>query len=290
LGGFKNISFLVLQFLKGEKGIKQVMIIDFFVVNHLTYETIQNSMIKSIIIDDELKSRESLKILLADFCENVEVMATCQNVAEGISAIAQFKPDVVFLDIQMQRETGFDLLDKIKPITFEVVFTTAHSEYAIKAFKFSAIDYLLKPIDIEELKKALSKIEKKLNGSISDRLEQLIHNLKPSTNQNFKLALPTTDGLIFVKIEDILYCEADSNYTLIYTADGKKHVISRTLKEYEDLLSEHNFFRIHNSHLINLGAIKKYVRGEGGYVVMSNDVSLDVSKRKKEAFLTRLGH
>jgi two-component system LytT family response regulator len=250
----------------------------------------KSPMIRSVIIDDELKSRESLKILLTDFCEDVEVAATCQNVAEGIEAIHQYKPDVVFLDIQMQRETGFDLLSKVKPVDFEVIFTTAHSEYAIKAFKFSAIDYLLKPIDIEELKKALFKVERKMNGSISDRLEQLIHNLKPSTNQNFKLALPTSDGLIFVKIEDIIYCEASSNYTMIFTNDGKKHVISRTLKEYEDLLAEHNFFRIHNSHLINLGLIKKYVRGDGGYVIMNNDVSLDVSKRKKEAFLSRLGH
>jgi two-component system LytT family response regulator len=248
-------------------------------------------MIRSVIIDDELKSRESLKILLTDFCENVEVAATCQNIAEGIEAIQQFKPDAVFLDIQMQRETGFDLLSKVKPVDFEVIFTTAHSEYAIKAFKFSAIDYLLKPIDIEELKKALFKVERKMNGNISDRLEQLIHNLKPSSsNQNFKLALPTSDGLIFVRIDDIIYCEASSNYTIIYTNDGKKHVISRTLKEYEDLLAEHNFFRIHNSHLINLGSIKKYVRGDGGYVIMNNDVSLDVSKRKKEAFLSRLGH
>jgi two-component system LytT family response regulator len=247
-------------------------------------------MIRSIIVDDELKSRESLKILLEDFCENVEVLALCQNVAEGIDAIKAHKPDVVFLDIQMQRETGFDLLTRIKPIDFEVVFTTAYSEFAIKAFKFSAIDYLLKPIDIEELKKALYKVEKKVNGSITERLQHLIQNLKPGSSQNFKLALPTSDGLIFVKIEDIVYCEASSNYTEIYSSDGKKHVVSRTLKEYEDLLSEHNFFRIHNSHLINLGCLKKYVRGEGGYVIMNNDVSLDVSKRKKEAFLSRLSH
>ena len=246
-------------------------------------------MVRSIIVDDELKSRESLKILLEDFCENVEVLALCQNVAEGIEAVSKHKPDVVFLDIQMQRETGFDLLSKIKSIDFEVIFTTAYSEYAIKAFKFSAIDYLLKPIDIEELKKALHKVEKKLNGSISDRLEQLIQNLKPSSAQNYKLALPTADGLIFIKIDDILYCEASSNYTYIFSSDGKKYLVSRTLKEYEDMLSEHNFFRIHNSYLINLGSVKKYVRGEGGYVVMNNDVSLDVSKRKKDSFLIKLG-
>ncbi len=247
-------------------------------------------MVRCIVVDDELKSRESLKILLEDFCDNADVLALCQNVDEGVVAIQEHKPDVVFLDIQMQRETGFDLLAKIKQVNFEVIFTTAHSEYAIKAFKFSAIDYLLKPIDIEELRKAVEKVEKKLNHNISARLEQLVQNLKPSSGQNYKLALPTSDGLIFVKIEDIVYCEASSNYTNIFTQDGKKHVVSRTLKEYEDLLTEHNFFRIHNSFLINLNSIKKYVRGEGGYVVMSNDVSLDVSKRKKEGFLSKLGH
>jgi two-component system LytT family response regulator len=246
-------------------------------------------MVRSIVVDDELKSRESLKILLEDFCENAEVLALCQNVEEGVRAIEEHKPDVVFLDIQMQRETGFDLLARIKPINFEVVFTTAHSEYAIKAFKFSAIDYLLKPIDIEELKKALDKVDKKLHSNISARLEQLVQNLKPSAGQNYKLALPTSDGLIFVKIEEIIYCEASSNYTQIFTHDGKKHVVSRTLKEYEDLLVDHNFFRIHNSFLINLNSIKKYVRGEGGYVIMENDKSLDVSKRKKEGFLSRMG-
>ncbi len=246
-------------------------------------------MIKSIIIDDEQKSRESLQILLQDFVDNVEVLALCGTVAEGIEAIRQHKPDVVFLDIQMQRETGFDLLAKINPIQFEVIFTTAHSEYAIKAFRFSAIDYLLKPIDIEELKKAVEKVEKKLTGNISARLEQLVQNLKSAPNQRYKLALPSNDGLVFVKVDDIIYCEASSNYTNIFMADGKKHVVSRTLKEYEDLLADQDFFRIHNSYLINLNALKKYGRGDGGYVVMNNDVSLDVSKRKKDSFLMRIG-
>ncbi len=247
-------------------------------------------MIKCIIVDDEQKSQESLKILLEDFCKGVEVKALCQNVTEAITALATHNPDLVFLDIHLQRETGFDLLTQAEKIDFEVVFTTAYSEYAIKAFKFSAIDYLLKPIDIEELRKAVEKVQKKHNGNITDRLDQLILNLKNTTGQNYKLALPTTDGLIFVQIENIIYCEASSNYTQIFTQDGKKHLVSRTLKEYEDLLTDQNFFRIHNSYLINLNLIKKYVRGEGGYVVMANDVSLDVSKRKKEAFLARLGH
>jgi len=246
-------------------------------------------MINCIIVDDEPKSRESLKILLEDFCQNVAVKALCQDVAEAVDAIQLHKPDVVFLDIHLQRETGFDLLTRLNDVNFEVIFTTAYSEYAIKAFKFSAIDYLLKPIDIEELKRALGKVEKRMSDTISDRLKQLIQNLKAPSTENYKLALPTSDGLVFVKVNDILYCEASSNYTLIFTSDGKKHVVSRTLKEYEDMLSEHNFFRIHNSYLINLNAIKKYVRGEGGYVVMANDQSLDVSKRKKEAFLLKIG-
>jgi two-component system LytT family response regulator len=246
-------------------------------------------MLKSIIVDDEFKSRESLRILLEDFCEGVEVCALCQNVEEGINAIEKFNPKVVFLDIQMQRESGFDLLTRIKDIHFDVIFTTAHSEYAIKAFKFSAIDYLLKPIDIEELKQAIGKLNTKLNDTISIRLEHLIQNLRVPASESHKLALPTLEGLIFVKVMDIIYCEASSNYTVIVMQDSKKYMVSRTLKEYDELLSEHNFYRIHNSFLINLNAIKKYIRGEGGYVIMNNDQSLTVSKRKKEGFLERIG-
>ncbi|MCW5909481.1 MAG: response regulator transcription factor [Cyclobacteriaceae bacterium] len=245
-------------------------------------------MLKCIIVDDESKSRESLRILIEDFCDSVKVCALCQNVDEGIQAIKEHKPEVVFLDIQLQRETGFDLLTRIKDINFEVIFTTAYSEYAIKAFKFSAIDYLLKPIDIDELKMALGKVNKKLDDNISLRLKHLLQNLKAPASGNYKLALPTSEGFHFVKVSDIMYCEASSNYTEIVTQDGKKHLVSRTLKEYDDMLTEHDFYRIHNSYLINLNAIKKYVRGEGGYVVMNNDRSLDVSKRKKEGFLERI--
>jgi two-component system LytT family response regulator len=246
-------------------------------------------MLKSIIVDDEAKSRESLRILIEDFCDQVQVCALCRDVDEGIEAIRKYEPEVVFLDIQMQRETGFDLLTRIEDINFEVIFTTAYSEFAIKAFKFSAIDYLLKPIDVNELRQAISKVNKKLNENIAARLKHLMQNLRTTSSENYKLALPTTEGLYFVKVSDIIYCEASSNYTEIVTGDGKKHIVSRTLKEYDEMLTDHNFYRIHNSYLINLNAIKKYVRGEGGYVVMNNDRSLDVSKRKKEGFLVRIG-
>ena len=247
-------------------------------------------MIKSIIVDDELKSRESLKKLLTTFCVNVEVLATCQNVEEGLEAIKNCKPHVVFLDIQMQRETGFDLLSKLKTIDFEVIFTTAHSEYALKAIKYSAIDYLLKPIDVDELKKALAKVENKQQHTIADRLKQLLSNLQNPNTENFKLALPTTEGLTFINVSDVLYCKASGNYTEIFMNDNQKHLVSRNLKEYDDLFAEQNFFRIHHSYLINLSYIKNYVRGEGGYVTMTDNATLDVSRRRKEAFLEKIGY
>jgi two-component system LytT family response regulator len=247
-------------------------------------------MLRTIIVDDELKCRESLKKMLATFCPTVEVSATCQNVAEALQAIDEFNPEVVFLDVQMQRETGFDLLSAVEKIDFEVIFTTAHAEYAIKAIKFAAIDYLLKPIDFGELQKAVDKVEKKQNGSITDRLQHLIQNLKIENSENYKLALPTVDGLLFIKANEVVYCKASGNYTEIFMGDGKMHLVSRPLKEYDDMLAGLEFFRIHHSFLINLNYIKSYVRGEGGYVIMKNDSALSVARRKKEAFLERMGY
>src|SRR5258708_10576862 len=195
-------------------------------------------MVRSIIVDDELKSRESLKILLEDFCEGVSVNALCQNVDEAIIAVRDVNPDVIFLDIQLQRETGFDLLTRLKDFDFEVIFTTAYSEFAIKAFRFSAIDYLLKPIDVQELIQALAKVQRRLDHNFAERLRELMHNLRTKSSENYKLALSTSDALIFVKVNSILYCEASGNYTEIMMDDNKKYLVSRTLKEYEDLLVE----------------------------------------------------
>jgi two-component system LytT family response regulator len=245
-------------------------------------------MLRSIIVDDEFKSRESLKALIEKFCDNIQVAAVCQNGDEAIKAIDEHKPDVVFLDIQLQRETGFEILEKLDKIDFEIIFTTAYSEFAIKAFKFSAIDYLLKPIDINELRAAIEKAQKRIVGSISERMAQLAQNLKGNSFRHARLAIPATDGLVFINVGEILYCEASGNYTNIYMDDSRKFVVSRTLKEYEDLLEEQDFFRIHNSFLINLNSIKKYIRGEGGQVVMSNDKTLDVSKMKKKGFLEKI--
>jgi len=244
-------------------------------------------MLSAIIVDDEPKSLKNLKILAEEFVPGIKIVALCQSVADALEAIRQEHPDIVFLDIQMNNETGFDLLSKIADINFEIIFVTAYSEFAVKAFKFSAIDYLLKPIDIEELKNAVKKVEGKKLGQISSRLKVLQENLVVPVANDSRIALPSQQGLAFVKVNDIFYCKASSNYTIFYTADNKHYMVCKTLKEYEELLG-HNFFRIHNSYLVNLNAIKNYVKGDGGYVVLNNNVTLEVSKRKRGDFLERL--
>jgi two-component system, LytTR family, response regulator len=245
-------------------------------------------MLSAIIVDDEPKSLKNLKILAEEFVPGIQIVALCQTVDDALEAISQEKPDIVFLDIQMNNETGFDLLSKIKNITFEIIFVTAYSEFAIKAFKFSAIDYLLKPIDIDELKNAVRKVEEKKLGQIAGRLKILQENLVNPGSDNSKIALPSPDGLAFIKLNDIFYCQASSNYTKFHTGDNKQYMVCKTLKEYEELLLSHNFFRIHHSYLVNLNAIKKYVKGDGGYVILNNNVTLGVSKRKRGNFLERL--
>jgi two-component system, LytTR family, response regulator len=245
-------------------------------------------MLKCIVVDDEFKSRESLKALIEKFCENIQVSALCENGDEAIKAIHEYKPDVVFLDIQLQRETGFDMLERLDKIDFEIIFTTAFSEFAVRAFKFSAIDYVLKPVDIQDLRMAIEKARKKILGNISERMTQLAQTMKGNSFKHSRLAVPSSDGLVFVSVDGILYCEASGNYTNIHMGDGRKFVVSRTLKEYEEMLEDLDFFRIHNSYLINLNLIKKYIRGEGGQVVMTNEQVLDVSKAKKKSFLDKI--
>jgi len=246
-------------------------------------------IIRCIIVDDEEQSRKNLQTLIKDFCQGVEVAALCETVDQAAEAIRRKEGDLVFLDVQMQRETGFDLFPKVKDLEFDVVFTTAYAEFAIRAFKFSAVDYLLKPIDVGELNDAIDKVrQRRAKGKsvISDQIQMLMQHLQTSA-QPLKVALPVTNGLVFVDASEIIYGESSGNYTIIHTKDGRKFTISRTLKDYEDLLRHHHFFRIHHSFLINLKEVKSYTRGEGGTVTLSNGVSLDVSKRKKEAFLER---
>ncbi|MGC3943717.1 MAG: LytTR family DNA-binding domain-containing protein [Chryseolinea sp.] len=248
------------------------------------------SMLRAIIVDDELKSRESLKKMLTTFCEGVDVLSLCQNVTVAKEACVQLKPDVVFLDVRMQGETGFDLLDQLRTVDFQIIFTTAFSEYAIKAIKLSALDYLLKPIDVDELVRAVEKAKRRKNDNPFERIQQLLQNTKVNASEKYKMALPTAEGLSFIEVRDIIYLKASGAYTEIFLNNGQKHLVTRHLKEYDETLSEQNFFRIHHSILVNVNLVTSYVRGNGGYVVMSDGSTLDVSRRKKDAFLQRIGY
>jgi two-component system LytT family response regulator len=244
-------------------------------------------MIKAIIVDDEAKSRITLKDLVDRHCPSVEVVELCSSVATALQAIEKHSPNLVFLDIEMPNGSGFSLLEKFSAPSFAVIFTTAYDHYAIRAIKFSAMDYLLKPVDVEELKQAVSKLENKADDA-DDKLrkvELLLSNLK---SRSARIAVPTFEGLQMISAENIIRCVANESYTEITLAGGKKIMVSRLLKDYEDLLGEYNFFRIHNSCLINLIHVVKYIKGEGGYVVMSDNETCEVSRRKKNELLSRL--
>ena len=236
-----------------------------------------------IIIDDESHCIKTLSSLLKSNFPEVNVLATCTESPMAYDLIQQYKPDFIFLDIEMPLLNGFDLLSKFDVLFFDVIFTTAYDSYAIKAIKYSALDYLLKPIDKEDLANAISKINNKQN-TISKAQVQMataMHNKQlPGT-----IALPTAEGLTFASVNDIVYCTADGSYTRIYMTDKSEILLSKTLGDVDELLSEYNFFRIHHSTLINLKQVKKYIRGEGGEVVMSNGKSLIVARTRKSDFL-----
>lgn len=244
-------------------------------------------MIRTIIVDDEEKSRVTLNNLLAKHCTAVTVLDQCESVAEAVKSIGKNSPDLVFLDIEMPFENGFSLFEKIKNPSFHIIFTTAYDQYAIKAIKYSALDYLLKPVDVDDLKSAVAKCGEKQKTNRADDYEMLLSALKLKS-KSAKIAVPTFDGLQMVSANDIVKCVADESYTHITLTNGTKLTVSRILKEFEDLLSEFNFFRVHNSSLINLAHVKKYVKGDGGYVIMSDDETVEVSRRKKNELLSRL--
>jgi two-component system LytT family response regulator len=247
-------------------------------------------MINAVIVDDEKNCRDTLSSLLEKNCPQINNIAQCKSVNEGINCIRRLKPELVFLDVEMPDGTGFNLLDQIGEINFEVIFTTAYEQYAVKAFKFSALDYLMKPVNSKELVDAISRFENLKNKSDSNvQLQLLLANLKTIKGGFHKIAIPTTEGLILLDINNTLRLESDGNYTNFITLKTK-HIVSKSLKEYEELLTDNNFLRIHQSHLINLNWVKKYVRGEGGYVVMNDGTSVPVSARKKQEVLEKLTH
>lgn len=241
-------------------------------------------ILTAVIIDDEKHSRETLKNLLDEFCKDVQVVATEGTVEGGVKIISEVKPDVVFLDIELQSGTGFDILTQLSEINFEVIFTTAFDQYAIKAVKFSSLDYLLKPIDLEELQLAIEKAKKVKNKeTYSNQLKTLIQNIQQPKLS--KICLATSDGFEFVNTSHIYYCQAEGSYTCFILNNGRKLLVSKNLKEYETLLSDQNFMRVHNSFLINLHEVKKYVKADGGYIVMNNDAIVSISRNKKDLFL-----
>ncbi|MEO8085211.1 MAG: LytTR family DNA-binding domain-containing protein [Bacteroidota bacterium] len=244
------------------------------------------SMIKAVIIEDEKRSAKLLSNLLKEYCQDIELAGAASTVADGYHLIKKSNPDVIFLDIEMQKETGFDLLEKFDEIKFEIIFTTAFENYAIRAIKFCAIDYLLKPIDVDELKAAVVKVLRShQKNQLNRKLEAFMQNRHNVNPDQFQIALPSTQGMTILRVNEILYLKSDRQYTIFYLKSGEKIMTSKNLGEYEELLVEHNFFRVHHSSLINLGEVKKYIRGEGGTTVMSNGEEIDVSKRRKESFL-----
>jgi len=245
--------------------------------------------LKAIIVDDEQDSRQSLSAYLMKYCPSVNILATCENIQEAKTAIAAHQPNLLFLDIEMPYGNGFDLLEAYNTLNFEVIFVTAFSEYAVQAFNLSATHYLLKPIDIDELENAVSKVQERLDSKSSiNHARVLLDNLQNHTPKDKRLVLPTLEGFEVVQLKDVMYCSADDNFTRFHFVDKSKTLICRSLKHYEQQLSLLGFCRIHRSHLVNMAFVKKYNKGKGGSVLLENEETLQVAQSKKEAFLKKL--
>jgi len=247
-------------------------------------------MIRAIIIDDEQHCIDKLCSLLEEHQkDSLEISGVFTNVTDAVKGVNKKKPDLVFLDVQINDETGFDFLKKLNSISFDIIFTTAFEKYAVQAFKFSAIDYLLKPIDADDLNYAVEKLKNKIsNEEMKTKVDVLFHNFINTQNGNKKITVPTINGLIILQVNEIIRCESDVNYTNIHLKDKSHLMVAKTLKEFEELLEDYNFFRIHNSHLVNLSYIKNYNKGKGGFVVLSDGTEIEVSSRRKDLFLQRL--
>ncbi|MGZ8538553.1 MAG: LytR/AlgR family response regulator transcription factor [Flavisolibacter sp.] len=245
---------------------------------------------KAVLVDDEPDGIRTLKKMIALHCPGVEVVATCSNANMAKEQISLLSPDVVFLDIQMPGKSGLDLLTELPGKEFEVIFVTAHNEYMLQAFQYSAADYLLKPVDEDRLIDAVKRVEKKLNeGKNDDRDGALLHNIsKAGIPAEMRLCLPTIKGFIVLKLEEIIYCEAERSYTIFHLENGKTVMVSKPLIDYDEMLKDTSFLRIHKSFLINLYHVKEYQRGEGGLVILSDNAQIEVSRRKKEQFLMKI--
>lgn len=248
------------------------------------------NFIKTILVDDEPRGLSSLKKLLEFNCPEVEIIATCSSADEAVEKIKELKPQLVFLDINMPQKSGFDLLNEIDKRDFEIIFVTAHNNYMLQAFQYSAVDYLLKPVDEDLLKQAVSRAaQKSETKQEAGSLETLLHNIAQKENPaKMKLCISSLKGFQVVEIQDIIYCEANSNYTNFHFTNRPLICTSKPIHEYETLLSDQNFVRIHKSFVVNLQHVTEYIRGEGGSVVLSNGQEIEVSRRKKELLMSKM--
>ena len=246
-------------------------------------------MIKAIIVDDEVHCLDTLSILVSDFCPDVQVMEQCISAKKALAAIETHQPDLVFLDIEMPVMNGFEFLEQFSEIPFSVVFTTSYNQYAIKAIRFSALDYLLKPIDPKELVAAIHKIQVQQHLPSPEQFRMLKDQVHHKENTFTRIAMPTAEGFELIPASDVIRCEADDNYTHIYLKQKMKIIACRTLKDIEEQLQDFSsFIRVHHSYLVNLNEVTKYVRGEGGYLVMSDGTTVNVSRSRKELLLKKL--
>ncbi len=247
-------------------------------------------MLNCIIIDDEVNCAETLQLALGRHCKSVHVISVINNSLKAEEEIRKHKPDIVFLDIEMPHLNGFDVLAKTIDVPFSVIFTTAYDHYALKAIKHNALDYLLKPVDVEELVTAIQRVEEKVKLSTPglSKIETFLAHLVKENNLQ-KLAVPSMEGIIYLEIDNIIRISADRNYSDIHQLNAKKVTSSKTLKEYEQALSGYNFFRVHNTHLVNLKYVEKYIKGVGGILVMCDGANVEVSRDKKKELLELLG-
>ncbi len=247
-------------------------------------------MVKAVIIEDEIKGLNNLKNLLAQYCEEVEIIGEAGSVEEGMELFADpaIKPDVAFLDISLPDGLIFQLLNRLRPVNFEVIFVTAYQEYAIKACEYSSIGYIVKPIDPDTLVEAVSRIRTQKGDSEMEKRLDLFSNYYNNPNAFTKLSIFALDGIYFVNIRDIVRFEAEDNYTHIYLQNGERITASKTIKSYEDLLEPFNFYRVHKRHVINLNYMRKFVKGDGGYLIMDDNMKIEVSRRRRPAFMEQM--
>lgn len=243
-------------------------------------------MLNTVLIEDSDDAAEKLSFLLTRYCaDKINLLVHAPSGAEGIAAIRTHRPELVFLDIELGDMTAFEMLERIDPVDFQVIFTTSFDHYAIKAIRYSAVDYLQKPVGREELLAAIQRAESNPARLAREQINHLTQNVHAKSQLPDKIALTTTDGLVFKKITDIIRCESERMYTNVYMSNHEKIMVSKPMGQLEDILSAHEFFRVHNSHLINMHHIRQYVRTDGGYVVMEDGASVSVARNRKEDFL-----